>query len=57
LYALAFVANKFGLLSTGIIRGEELTAESNTFLRQIKNWGMNRTRTKKDAAIEIMMSK
>ena len=24
---------------------------------QIKNWGMNRTRTKKDAAIEIMMSK
>jgi 1-aminocyclopropane-1-carboxylate deaminase len=41
LYALAFVANKFGLLSTGIIRGEELTAESNTFLRQIKNWGMD----------------
>ena len=24
---------------------------------QIKNWGMNITRTKKDAAIEIMMSK
>jgi hypothetical protein len=22
---------------------------------QIKNWGMNRTRTKKDAMIEIMM--
>ena len=24
---------------------------------KIQNWGMNRTRTKKDAAIEIMMSK
>ena len=24
---------------------------------QIKNWGMNRTRTKKDAMIEIMMSR
>ena len=24
---------------------------------QIKNWGMNRTRTKKDAMIERMMSK
>ena len=24
---------------------------------QIKNWGMNRTKTKKDAMIEIMMSR
>ncbi|WP_395768715.1 1-aminocyclopropane-1-carboxylate deaminase/D-cysteine desulfhydrase [Aquirufa sp.] len=41
LYALAFVANKFKLSSTGVIRGEELTAESNIFLRQMKDWGMD----------------
>ncbi len=40
LYALAFVANKLGLSSTGIIRGEELSTDSNIFLRQMNKWGM-----------------
>jgi 1-aminocyclopropane-1-carboxylate deaminase len=41
LYALAFAAKELGIATTGIIRGDELTAESNSFLTQMKNWGMD----------------
>ena len=40
LYALAFVGKELGISTTGIIRGHELTAESNVFLTQMKKWGM-----------------
>ncbi len=41
LYALAFAAKDLGLASTGIIRGDELTSQSNLFLSQMESWGMN----------------
>ena len=40
LFALAYACHCFGLTSVGIIRGEELTAESNPYLKQMKQWGM-----------------
>lgn len=43
LYALAFAAKELGLASTGIIRGDELTSQSNLFLSQMESWGMNLT--------------
>lgn len=41
LYALAFAAKEMGLASTGIIRGDELTSKSNTYLTQMEAWGMD----------------
>jgi 1-aminocyclopropane-1-carboxylate deaminase len=41
LYALAFAAKELGLASTGIIRGDELTSQSNLYLSQMESWGMN----------------
>jgi 1-aminocyclopropane-1-carboxylate deaminase/D-cysteine desulfhydrase-like pyridoxal-dependent ACC family enzyme len=38
--ATAYAAHLFGLKSVGIIRGEELTAGSNTYLSQMNSWGM-----------------
>lgn len=40
LYALAFAGKELGITTTGIIRGDELTADSNIYLTQMKNWGM-----------------
>lgn len=40
LYALAYAGKELGISTTGIIRGDELTAESNIYLTQMKNWGM-----------------
>jgi 1-aminocyclopropane-1-carboxylate deaminase len=40
LYALAFAAKEMGLASTGIIRGDELTSQSNLFLSRMESWGM-----------------
>lgn len=40
LYALAFAGKELGISTTGIIRGDELRAESNMYLTQMKNWGM-----------------
>jgi 1-aminocyclopropane-1-carboxylate deaminase len=41
LYALAFAAKEFGIASTGIIRGDELTSKSNAYLTQMEAWGMD----------------
>ena len=40
LYALAFAGHSLGIPTVGIIRGEELTAGSNTYLSQMNSWGM-----------------
>jgi 1-aminocyclopropane-1-carboxylate deaminase len=40
LYALAYAGKELGIATTGIIRGHELTSESNHYLTQMKNWGM-----------------
>jgi 1-aminocyclopropane-1-carboxylate deaminase len=40
LYALAYLGNKLSLETIGIIRGEELSINSNPFLSQMSNWGM-----------------
>jgi 1-aminocyclopropane-1-carboxylate deaminase len=40
LYALAFVGYKLGIPTVGIVRGEELKATSNPYLKQINEWGM-----------------
>jgi 1-aminocyclopropane-1-carboxylate deaminase len=41
LYALAYAGMELGIATTGIIRGDELTPESNPYLTQMKNWGMD----------------
>jgi 1-aminocyclopropane-1-carboxylate deaminase len=41
LYALAYAGNELGISTTGIIRGHELTSESNHYLTQMKKWGMD----------------
>jgi len=41
LYALAYVGNQFNLSTIGIVRGEELTINSNPFLKQMYQWGMD----------------
>lgn len=40
LYALAFAGHSLGISTVGIIRGEELTIDSNTYLSQMNAWGM-----------------
>jgi len=40
LYALAYLGNKLGLKTIGIIRGDELNINSNPYLSQMSNWGM-----------------
>jgi len=40
LYALAYVGNQFNIKTIGIVRGEELTIESNPYLKQMNQWGM-----------------
>jgi len=40
LYALAFVGFNFNIKTIGIIRGNELTKNSNPYLTQISDWGM-----------------
>jgi 1-aminocyclopropane-1-carboxylate deaminase len=49
LYALAFAGKELGISTTGIIRGDELTAESNIYLTQMKNWGMDLVFLKRSA--------
>jgi 1-aminocyclopropane-1-carboxylate deaminase len=41
LYSLAYVGHVLGLQTIGIVRGDELNAESNPYLNQMKQWGMN----------------
>ena len=40
LYALAYAGHSLGIPTVGIIRGEELTIDSNAFLSQMNDWGM-----------------
>ncbi len=40
LYALAFAGHSLGIPTVGIIRGEELTIDSNAYLAQMNAWGM-----------------
>ena len=40
LYALAFAGHSLGIPTVGIIRGEELTIDSNAYLSQMNTWGM-----------------
>jgi len=40
LYALAFAGNQFNIPTIGIIRGDELTNNSNPYLKQMHKWGM-----------------
>lgn len=40
LYALAFVGFHFNLKTAGIIRGDELSINSNPYLKQMAEWGM-----------------
>jgi 1-aminocyclopropane-1-carboxylate deaminase len=40
LYALAFIGFHFNIKTIGIIRGNELTKNSNPYLKQISDWGM-----------------
>ncbi len=40
LYALAYAGHSLGIPTVGIIRGEELTIDSNAYLSQMKDWGM-----------------
>jgi 1-aminocyclopropane-1-carboxylate deaminase len=40
LYALAFAGHSLGIPTVGIIRGEELTIDSNVYLNQMNAWGM-----------------
>ncbi len=64
LYALAYVGHQFNIETIGIVRGDELTKDSNPYLKQMYDWGMqfqfiNRTDYKnkihsyKAACIEI----
>ena len=41
LYALAFVGFHFNLKTAGIIRGNELSKNSNPYLKQMADWGMD----------------
>lgn len=40
LYSLAFVGKSFGIKTIGIVRGDELTVNSNPYLQQMAEWGM-----------------
>jgi 1-aminocyclopropane-1-carboxylate deaminase len=40
LYALAFIGFHFNIKTIGIVRGNELTINSNPYLKQISDWGM-----------------
>lgn len=40
LYALAYAGHSLGIPTVGIIRGDELTINSNTYLSQMSAWGM-----------------
>jgi 1-aminocyclopropane-1-carboxylate deaminase len=40
LYALAYAGHSLGIPTVGIIRGEELTIDSNPYLSQMNAWGM-----------------
>jgi len=40
LYALAYVGNQFNIKTVGIIRGNELSTNSNPYLKQMSDWGM-----------------
>ncbi len=40
LYALAYTAHKIQIPCVGIVRGDELSKESNPFLNQMHEWGM-----------------
>lgn len=40
LYALAFVGNQFNISTIGIVRGDELSINSNPYLKQMNKWGM-----------------
>jgi len=40
LYALAFIGFQFNIKTVGIVRGNELTKNSNPYLKQISDWGM-----------------
>lgn len=41
LYALAYLGNQLRYPTFGIIRGDELNENSNTYLSQMKSWGMD----------------
>lgn len=41
LYALAYVGQQLQIQTIGIIRGDELNAQSNPYLNQMHEWGMN----------------
>jgi 1-aminocyclopropane-1-carboxylate deaminase len=41
LYALAYIGNQFNLKTIGIIRGNELSINSNSYLKQMSEWGMD----------------
>jgi 1-aminocyclopropane-1-carboxylate deaminase len=41
LYALAYVGNQFNIKTAGIIRGNELSINSNSYLKQMSEWGMD----------------
>jgi 1-aminocyclopropane-1-carboxylate deaminase len=55
LYALAYAGKELGIATTGIIRGHELTSESNQYLTQMKNWGMDLIFSKRSAYQEKMI--
>jgi 1-aminocyclopropane-1-carboxylate deaminase len=40
LFALAFAGHSLGFSTVGIVRGEELNSASNTYLKQMNEWGM-----------------
>ena len=40
LFALAFVGHSLSIPTVGIVRGEELNATSNPYLKQMNEWGM-----------------
>ena len=41
LYALAYIGNQFNIKTVGIIRGNELSTNSNSYLKQMSEWGMD----------------
>ena len=41
LYALSYVGNQFNIKTIGIIRGNELSINSNSYLKQMSEWGMD----------------
>jgi len=40
LFALAYASHVLGIKAIGIVRGDELTPDSNSYLSQMSNWGM-----------------